>query len=69
MEGKEPARIVEYRGFKVELHDDDCSQQSWFEFEGREYGCGHFNLFPEEEVKAVIDWHLDKKSKEGKAHD
>ena len=60
MEDKTEAtpRKIEYRGYEVEIREDDASQQMWFEFAGKEYGCGHFNPFPEEEVKAVIDRHL-----------
>lgn len=58
--GLEGGRIFCYRGFEVEILDDEDGQQFWFEFNGREYGCGAFNPFPEEEVKAVIDTYLEE---------
>lgn len=58
--GLEGGRIFCYRGFEVEILDDEDGQQCWFEFDGRKYGCGAFNPFPEEEVKAVIDVYLEE---------
>lgn len=51
-------RVFCYKGFEVEIFDDEDGQQFWFEFNGKEYGCGSFNPFPEEEIKYVIDEYL-----------
>lgn len=51
-------RIFCYRGFEVEIKFDEDGQQFYFEFNGNEYSCGAFNLYPEEEIKWVIDRYL-----------
>ena len=51
-------RIFCYKGFEVEVKDDEYGQQFYFEFNGKEYSCGAFNPYPEEEIKWVIDRYL-----------
>ena len=53
-------RIFCYRGFEVELKIDEDGQQVYFEFDGKEYSCGAFNPYPEEEIKWVIDEYLEE---------
>lgn len=54
-------RIFCYKGFEVEVKDDEYGQQFYFEFNGKEYSCGAFNPYPEEEIKWVIDRYLGGK--------
>lgn len=51
-------RIFCYKGFEVEIKDDEYGQQFYFEFNGNEYSCGAFNPYPEEVIKWVIDRYL-----------
>lgn len=51
-------QLVKYKGFTVKLLDDEYGQQFYFEFNGKEYSCGAFNPYPEEEIKWVIDRYL-----------
>ena len=51
-------RIFCYKGFEVEVKDDEYGQQFYFEFNGKEYSCGAFNPYPEEEIKWVINRYL-----------
>lgn len=53
--------IYHYKGYDIELLNDDYGQQFYFIFDGKEYGCGSFNTSPEYEVEAVIDYYLKNK--------
>lgn len=56
-------RIFCYKGFEVEIKDDEYGQQFYFEFNGNEYSCGAFNPYPEEVIKWVIDRYLKENKK------
>ena len=57
-------QLVKYKGFTVKLLDDDYGQQFYFYFNGKEYSCGAFNCYPEEEVRSVIDYYLKENNNE-----
>ena len=48
-----------YRGFDIDIFNDDCGQQNYFFFNGRVIGCGAYNSFWEECVEYEIDEFLD----------
>lgn len=52
-----------YRGFEVEILPDEDGQQFYFIFNGKEYSCGAFNPYPEDEIKYVIDQVLENDKK------
>lgn len=56
-------RIFCYKGFEVKILADEAGQQFYFEFNGKEYNCGAFNPYPEEEIKWVIDRYLEENKK------
>lgn len=55
---QEEGKIFHYKGFKVELLLDDYGQQFYFKFNGKEYSCGAYNMYPEAEIKFIIDEYL-----------
>ena len=52
-----------YRGFEVEILPDEDGQQFYFIFNGKEYSCGAFNPYPEDEIRYVIDQVLENDKK------
>lgn len=52
-------KTFEYRGFKIDIFDDDYGQQCYFYFNNRSYPCGSYNYYPEEYIKYVVDEFLD----------
>lgn len=56
-----------YKGFKVEILTDDGGQQFYFIFDGKEYFCGTYNPYPEDEIRFVIDEALKKSMKKNEA--
>lgn len=56
-----PIKMLEYRGLCVPIYDDDYGQQYFMVFEGKEYGGGSFNGFPEYDFCYIIDDVIDRK--------
>ena len=56
-----PIRILDYRGVRAPVYDDDYGQQYFMVFDGQEYGGGAFNGFPEYDFCYLIDDIIDYK--------
>lgn len=52
-------RTYHYRGFDIDIFDDDYGQQNYFYFNGRCVGCGAYNFDWEGCVQYEIDEFLD----------
>jgi len=53
--------IMEYRGIKVPVYDDDYGQQMFAIYDGSTISGGSYNFFPEHEFVYFIDSKLDLK--------
>ena len=62
-------RFFVYKGFEVEILSDDDGQQFYFIFDGKEYSCGAFNPYPEDDIRFVIDEALRKGMKGDKKNE
>ena len=56
-----PCGVLEYRGLRVPIYDDDYGQQVFMVFNGKEYGGGTYNFCPEEDFCHIIDNTIDYK--------
>ncbi len=59
--GQPPCGVLDYRGLKIPIYDDDPGQQFFMVFEGEEFGGGAFNGYPEEDFCYLIDESIDYK--------
>lgn len=48
-----------YRGYDIDVFDDDCGQAFYFYFNNKSYNCGAFNLDYKHEIESVVDYYLD----------
>ena len=48
-----------YRGYDIDVFDDDYGQQYYFYFNNCCHGCGAYNIEYEECIRSVVDYYLD----------
>ena len=53
-------KTINYRGYKIDVFDDDYGQSCYFYFNNHQYGCGTYNFEYEECIKYIVDEYLDK---------
>lgn len=56
-ETQEPVATVHYRGYDVNVYNDDYGQSYYFYFDGRCIGCGAYNF----DYEGCIHYEIDKK--------
>ena len=55
----EPSGKYSYRGYDIDIYDDDYGQQYYFYFNNRCISCGAYNLDVESVIRDEIDHYLD----------
>ena len=50
---------VHYRGYDVDVYDDDYGQQYYFILDGKEIGCGAYNFDYQGCIQYTIDYNSD----------
>lgn len=56
---EEPSKKYSYRGYDIDIYDDDYGQQYYFYFNNRLVSCGAYNLDVESVIEDTIDHYLD----------
>ena len=52
-------KTYSYRGYDIDIYDDDYGQCYYFYFNDEQISCGTYNPFPEDVIEYVIDEFLD----------
>lgn len=59
-ENQPPCGVLDYRGVRAPVYDDDYGQQLFMVFRGQIYGGGAFNTAPERDFCYIIDGIIDR---------